>query len=254
SRIGPGFRYMINAAGFEGRQLIVQGSGLFSGAKLFLDNQPAPKGAKRGIFLLRRNDGREVEARMQGFFDPVPNLIIDGLKIELENPLQWHQWLWMGLPMVLLFLGGGLGGLLGGLSMAINVRIFRSDIGNVGRYLATAAISGFAVLIYLALVIAIFGASGKINMPNFSGSKVVTAGPSEWQPFKSPDGMFSIAMPIPPTEQIQQVPVGASKLVQHIFTAEINHGTQAFLVSYIDYRFDLSDDFKGSNPQTLLNK
>jgi len=75
-------KYNIEADGFEGRQLHIKAAGMFAGPKLMIDDSPAPKGNKRGEFLLTRNDGQEVVAKFGlNFLDLVPPIVIDGKKI-----------------------------------------------------------------------------------------------------------------------------------------------------------------------------
>jgi hypothetical protein len=147
--------YYVNAAGFEGRQFYLKSAGLFSSPKLLIDGSPAPKGPKRGQFFLRRNDGREVVAQLRGqFIDPVPKVMIDGETISLVEPFKWYEWIWLCLPLVLLFLGGAIGGFIGGLTAAINGYVFRSKMNGALRFILTGAISGAAVVLYF--VIAVF--------------------------------------------------------------------------------------------------
>ena len=53
--------YKANIEGFEGQDLEVNVS-FWTGPKLLVNGQPAPKGTKRGEMLLQRNDGRQVVA------------------------------------------------------------------------------------------------------------------------------------------------------------------------------------------------
>src|SRR5262245_29958906 len=148
-------QYHVPAEGFEGRQLIVESAGWFAGPRLRLDGLPAPKGPKRGQFLLRRNDGSSVTAQIRGvLIDPVPQVVIDGKTIKLAEPLPWYVWVWSGLPLVLLFLGGALGGGLGALAMTINGRIFRSDMNSALKFIITAVLSMMTVIIFFMFAVA----------------------------------------------------------------------------------------------------
>jgi hypothetical protein len=149
-------QYLVQADGFEGRQLVVESAGWFAGAKLMLDGQPAPKGPKRGQLLLRRNDGVDVVAQLRNIFvDPIPQVVIDGKTIKLAEPLPWYAWVWSALPLMLLFLGGALGGLLGAVAMTINGRVFRADMNGPLKFIATGAISLVAAIAYFALAVAL---------------------------------------------------------------------------------------------------
>ena len=147
-------QHYVHAEGFEGRQLVVESAGFFSGPRLMLDGQPAPKGPKRGQLLLRRNDGSDVIAQLRGVFvDPIPQVTIDGKTIKIVEPLPWYVWIWCGLPLVLLFLGGALGGGLGAVAMTINGRIFRADMHGALKFAITGAISLVATLVFFTLAI-----------------------------------------------------------------------------------------------------
>jgi hypothetical protein len=147
-------QHYIHAEGFEGRQLMVKSAGFFSGPRLLLDGQPAAKGPKRGQLLLRRNDGSPVIAQLRGvFIDPIPQVTIDGKAIKIAEPLPWYVWVWSGLPLVLLFLGGALGGGLGAVAMTINGRIFRADMHSALKFAITGAISLVTMLLFFTLAI-----------------------------------------------------------------------------------------------------
>jgi hypothetical protein len=147
-------QHMLNLPGFEGRQIAIEEAGWFSGAKLLLDGQPAAKGAKRGEYLLRRNDGRDALARLKIIFlDPVPVLLLEGQTIRVAEPLQWYQWVWCGLPILLVAAGGCIGGLFGGLAIGVNVRIFRMKMNPALQFLLTGAVSGVALVIVLVLAV-----------------------------------------------------------------------------------------------------
>jgi len=150
--------YKANVEGFEGQDLEVNVS-FWTGPKLLVNGQPAPKGTKRGEMLLERNDGRQVVAiwkqQMMGF--DVPQLVVDGKPVKLVEPLQWYQWLWGGWPVVLVFVGGALGAIAGVLAFTINARLFRTEMNPVLKYVVTAVVSGGAVLAYfiVALLLAL---------------------------------------------------------------------------------------------------
>ena len=152
--------YPICIPGFEGRDLQVKSTGFFSDYKLIVDGQPAPKGPKRDQMVLRRNDGVETIATWKravlGL--DVPQLLVDNQVISLVKPLRWYEWLWSGLPIILVFTGGALGGAIGALAFTLNAKIFRAEPNGFLKYLFTAAVSILSVLLLLLIVFLIFGA------------------------------------------------------------------------------------------------
>ncbi len=81
-------RYPLQLQGFEGQSLEVRPSGLASGPKLLVNGQPATPGVRRGLMVLRRNDGREIVAslRPQVLGLDVPRLYVDGQLINMAAP------------------------------------------------------------------------------------------------------------------------------------------------------------------------
>ena len=150
--------YHLNLHGFEGHKIEVRSPGFFSGYKLFVDGEVAPKGPKRGQMAIRRNDGTEVLAvwkpKVLGL--DVPQLQVESETVNLVQPLQWYEWLWGGLPILLLFVGGAIGGLLGGLAFSLNAKVFRTDNNLFLKFLFSAAISMLAVLSWLFIGFLIF--------------------------------------------------------------------------------------------------
>jgi hypothetical protein len=147
-------QHYVPAEGFEGRQLVVESAGFFSGPRLMLDGQPASKGPKRGQLLLRRNDGVDVIAQLRNVFvDPIPQVTVDGKTIKLAEPLPWYVWVWSGLPILLAFMGGALGAGLGMAAMMINGRVFRTDMHGALKFAITGAISLVTTLVFFVLAI-----------------------------------------------------------------------------------------------------
>ena len=152
--------YRISVAGFEGRDIQVKSAGFFSDYKLFVDGQQAPKGPKRDQMVIRRNDGVETIATWKravlGL--DVPQLVIENQVISVVKPLQWYEWLWSGLPIILVFTGGALGGAIGALAFALNAKIFRAEANGFLKYFFTAVVSILSVLLLLLIVFLLFGA------------------------------------------------------------------------------------------------
>lgn len=152
-------QYPVQIEGFQVQQLTLKPAGFFSGTKLMLNGQPAPKGAKKGEFILKKDDGTEVTARLKNtFLDPVPQIIInDTQTIKIVEPLKWYQWLWAGLPIALLFIGGVVGAIFGLVATNFSIRVFRSDMSVALQYLAVGGISVLAAVAYLVIAMLITG-------------------------------------------------------------------------------------------------
>ncbi|MBI4026104.1 MAG: HEAT repeat domain-containing protein [Verrucomicrobia bacterium] len=141
--------YSIDVQGFEGHAIAVEVS-VFINPRLLIDGQPAPPGQKRLEYLLGRDDGSIVTARLQpsamgSSFD----LVIEDRVIPIMEPLQWHQWAWIGVPFLLVIGGGCIGGFCGGLATVINLRIFRSQANVSAQYALTGIVSAVSLGAYI---------------------------------------------------------------------------------------------------------
>ena len=141
--------YKVNIDGFEGQDIEVKTS-FWSGPKLFINGQLAPKGSKRGEMLLRSDDGRQAVAKWKPQFMglDVPQLVVDGKVISLAEPLKWYQWVWSGLPIALVWVGGALGAIAGLIGFAINATVFRAEMNSVLKYVVSGVVSILAAIAY----------------------------------------------------------------------------------------------------------
>ena len=144
-------KYSVPLDGFDGHTIEVLAGSLISGPKLFVDSQPAAKGAKRGEMVLHRNDGREVIARWKPQFMgfDVPLLVVDGEVVRLAEPLNTMARVWSGFPILLVFVGGAIGAVTGVVAFSINTTIFRSSMTGFAKYGLTAFVSLVAVAAWL---------------------------------------------------------------------------------------------------------
>jgi len=148
-------RRIVNVQGIAGR-IEVDAPGVFSGSKLFVDGHPAPRGPKRGQYLLLGLDGLQQVAYFKGGFpDPMPILVVGQQRIRLAEPLTWYEWIWAGIPLILILVGGAIGGGLGALAMTLNTQVFRMKAPVPARYLISAVITVSAILIWLSIAAAL---------------------------------------------------------------------------------------------------
>lgn len=138
--------YTLEVPGFEGQRLEID-AGAFK-KTLLLNGVKAPS-AGIGKYRLTRNDGREVTTKWTSSFDPAPSIVIDGQTIRTAAPLKWHEMVLVGSPLLLVFIGGALGGLLGGVGASLNAKLIRSSQPAAVRYIASIAIAGVATILYL---------------------------------------------------------------------------------------------------------
>ena len=139
---------------FAGRGLTLRTAGFFKGTRLIIDGREVKGKCLR--FSLRDNSGHEREIRLKtNGLDPVPKVQIGDQTIELARPLAWYEYLWMAIPIALVFVGGGLGALFGLVGVYSSARIFRSDRGTAAKYGLSALISLGAALAFFAGALAV---------------------------------------------------------------------------------------------------
>lgn len=142
---------VINHEKLQGRRITVQTAGFFRGVRLLSNGNPVE--GKRGTYTVRDTHGREVRVKVKShLLDPIPRVEIDGEDLRLARPLTWYEYVWMGLPIILVFGGGALGALIGIVATYASARIFRSERAPVGKYLISALISLAAVVLFFILV------------------------------------------------------------------------------------------------------
>jgi hypothetical protein len=134
----------------EKQELVVRTGGLFRSAKLLL-NGIALKPVK-GVYKIKNDAGHEVDMKLGvSWIDAVPPLTIGGVRVRLARPFSWYEWVWIGLPAVLIPIGGFLGALIGIYACYSSSRVIRGPGSAVMRYGISGLISIFAGVSFLAM-------------------------------------------------------------------------------------------------------
>lgn len=146
-------RIEVRHPAFKRQHLSVEtASSVFSSPKLLLNGVAVKK--ERGRYPVTSDFGGEKLIQMRyNLVDPVPTLKIDEQTVNLLEPLQWYEYAWSGLPILLVFAGGLLGGLVGGVATIANGRIFRSERGQIVKYGLAGLITVSAVVLFFVLAI-----------------------------------------------------------------------------------------------------
>jgi len=100
------------------------------------------------------DSGEEVLVQMKyNLVDPIPTLKIGGATLHLATPLRWYEYGWGGLPLLLVFSGGALGGLVGAVATVTNGRIFRSERSMGAKFGLAGVVTVCAVVSFAVLVV-----------------------------------------------------------------------------------------------------
>jgi hypothetical protein len=150
-------KYPLQIQGFEGQSIEVEAPGFFTPSRLLVNGLPAPKDPNGRGMVLRRTDGKTAIAtwKPQLLGLDVPQLDVDGKIIRVVEPLRWYEWLWSGLPLLLIAFGGLLGAAAGAIGLALNLKIFRSSLSELLKFLASAAVSMVILIGYLVVAVLI---------------------------------------------------------------------------------------------------
>jgi hypothetical protein len=151
-------KYPMTIPGMEG-QNVELAYNFWTGNRVLVNGEKAPRGKKPNQFLLKKNDGTEAIAslKMQVLGFDVPQLQVDEQVYAAVEPLKWYQIVWSILPVGLLFVGGFIGAMCGLFAFYANGRIFRSNMNEILKYIVTALISGAAVIVWLGISLAVQG-------------------------------------------------------------------------------------------------
>jgi hypothetical protein len=149
-------RIAVNHPAFKTRRLAIETASLFVGPQLFLNDVLQKR--KGGQYTIGSESGQELPVKvLYNFLDPIPKLKIGDGTLVLAKPLKWYEYIWIGIPMLLVFAGGALGGFIGAGSTVINGRIFRSDRSSGAKYglAAVTTVAGTVILFVIAVAIQI---------------------------------------------------------------------------------------------------
>ncbi len=139
-------RYPVNIPGCENKKVEVQIAGFVTPVKIFVNDEPALPGKRRNELVLKGKGGKPVSVYVQSaFFDTIPRLRVAGQTIHIAPPLKWYQYVWSGIPLILVLYGGMLGAILALIGFIFNVRLSRSNLSPLLRF---AAIGGVTILVW----------------------------------------------------------------------------------------------------------
>ncbi|WP_080057586.1 hypothetical protein [Spirosoma aerolatum] len=120
-------------------------------SKLIMDNEILEKIDEKGKpFLIPTHDAGFVKAFPKSSFpDAISVLEINGENIQILERLEWYQYVIGGLPILLLFVGGAIGGGIGAVGAVTNFSIFRQEGSDISKYLKVIGVIVGSYLLYL---------------------------------------------------------------------------------------------------------
>ncbi len=143
-------RYAILIPGFEDHQILLK-SASFSRAKLIVDGKVVKKDKGSRVIPITSVEGLIAKIEMRpSILDPLPQVWVDGEKLNIAPPIKWYQWVWISVPLiVLIVLGTFVGAIFGIPAMLLNIQVFRSRLSRVLQYVVSLLITLLAVILYM---------------------------------------------------------------------------------------------------------
>ena len=141
---------------FRHQHLTVRPASAFRGASLLLNGKPVKR--SMGKYLVKNDVGDAITVRLRAnFIDPMPSVKIGTEVVLLAPALKWYEYAWIGVPALLVFIGGALGAGIGVAAAYSNSRVFRSDRAIGAKYFLTGltTIGALAAFLVVAVLIQI---------------------------------------------------------------------------------------------------
>ena len=120
---------------------------------LIVKGQAVRRSEEKGRpFVIRRPDGKQSKLFVKvAPFDYVPKVTVDDQPIVLARPLAVFEHIAGGIPLILVFLGGALGGFSGAIGTMANYRVLRTDASPVFKAVAILGVTALSFLMYSVL-------------------------------------------------------------------------------------------------------
>jgi hypothetical protein len=135
---------------FKTQRLTVETASWFRGPRLLVNGAVVQK--KKGRYTVTSDPGAEISIQLKyNYLDPIPKIKIGDEVVELASPLKWYEYVWIGIPIVLVFSGGVIGGLVGAVAANASGNVFRSDRSGAAKYGLSALITFGAILAFVVL-------------------------------------------------------------------------------------------------------
>lgn len=121
--------------------------------RLWCQGREVPRSAEKGKpFLIPVPNGTPVRVQIKGNgMDYLPRIEVDGREVLLGRPLSPLEYAFGGIPLVLIFLGGAIGGASGAVGTMYNYRLLRATTSLPMRVLGVAGVTLLSLLVYVIL-------------------------------------------------------------------------------------------------------
>ncbi|HOO72944.1 MAG TPA: hypothetical protein PK926_14400 [Spirochaetota bacterium] len=142
----------------NGPELIFKSSVLSGNINLFINNNKQKKAKEKGKpWKITAHDGsqKKISIRNNFFFYLEPIILIDGNEVLIDRKLLLWEIIFSALPLLLIFIGGFIGALLGLMAFFININIFRNNKPVIMKIIYSILSTGLAAFLYLVFAVII---------------------------------------------------------------------------------------------------
>jgi hypothetical protein len=121
--------------------------------RLWYQGREIPRSKEKGkpFWIPGSANGKPVRVQVKGGGFDLPSIDVDGVKVMLGRSLSTLEYAIGGIPLVLVFVGGAIGGASGAVGAMFNYRVLREAKSLSTKVLGVLGISGLSFLAYLVL-------------------------------------------------------------------------------------------------------
>ena len=121
--------------------------------RLWHQGREIPRSKEQGKPFLIPNaaTGKSVRVVVKGGGLDLPSIDVDGVKVLLGRPLSPLEYVIGGIPLVLVFVGGAIGGASGAAGAMFNYRVLREATSTSTKVFGVVGVSTLSFLAYLVL-------------------------------------------------------------------------------------------------------
>jgi hypothetical protein len=150
-------KYKFQLPDFPNSNFEIESSIWTGKSKLLKDNVQVEQSKEKGRpFLIPIGTGDLIKAfPKHAFPDFVRTLEINGIKHQIVEKLKWFQYVLGGLPILLLFAGGTIGGAIGAFGAFTNFNIFREEGSEASKYIKVIGVVLATYTLYFIIAIII---------------------------------------------------------------------------------------------------
>jgi len=139
-------------------------------AQLLKDGVPLTLNSRK-VYVVQDADGNPIDITFKhDFFDAIPQVVVDGQKHSIVEPLKGYEKALVGFPLIFMVAGGLLGFLIGFAGLYVNRHVMRSDKSDTGKYAICTALSLGVLVFFTISAVTVSTAIDNSNLEDFQSA------------------------------------------------------------------------------------